>query len=179
MSQSIVAKRYARAFFDLALERSQLDTVAADLQGIAALLDQQEDFAGFIHNPVIPTEQRQHILREIFQGKIQEGTLEFLQFLGQKSRLDLLAEVCGAFEVLLQDHHNQLQVTVTSAVALTSAQGQAIKEKLAKRHGKTIELTVKENPALIGGFQIRIGDQVTDTSISTKLETFRRNVLNA
>lgn len=179
MSVSIVAKRYARAFFDLALEKGVLPDAENDISGIAELLRDQPDFAAFVENPVIPAEQQTQALQALFANKLRAETLEFLHFLVAKNRLNALQGICRAFAILGREHHNILEVTVTSAIALTPEQVERIREKLRQRYGKTIELSLEEDPALIGGFQIQVGDQVLDSSVATKLETFRRNVLNA
>jgi F-type H+-transporting ATPase subunit delta len=176
---SPAASRYARALFLLAEERQLLAPVQADMESVVRLIQASPEFAAFIGNPVLPPARRQAALREIFQGRLQAVTSQFLGLLAEKRRLAELPQVAEAFLALCRERGGTVRVSVVSAVELDSAQQQRLVEKLAARLGKKIEATTTVDPSLIGGFRVQVGDEVIDSSLLSRLDAFRQKVLAA
>lgn len=176
---STVAKRYTPALMDVAREAGVLDTVLADARGLRELLESSRDFPEFVSNPLIPAEQQQSILGSLFEGKVNELTLNFLRLLAEKERLTALPDVLAEVERAMDGEHGVLDVQVRTAVALSAAQEKALSEKLHARTGKTVRLRQEVDSSLLGGFLLRIGDQIEDYSLAAKLQRFQQNILNA
>lgn len=174
-----VAKRYAKSLFDLASEQNALKSVSSDLDKLSELLSTSEDFATFVANPLVRSEQRIAVFTEIFGARSKSLTYTFVKFLESKKRSNLLLEVCQAFNELTNESQGVLQVEVTSAAELSQAQFDSLAKKLADKHGKEVHLTASVNADLIGGFRLRIGDSITDHTVSHKLNQFRQRVLSA
>ena len=92
---------------------------------------------------------------------------------------NLLEEIQSVYESLYCDHQGILRVRITSASRLETRQVDAIKERLKKKYEKDIEPAVDEDPSLIGGLQIRVGDTIFDHSIASRLQAFKRKLINA
>ena len=178
MERSQVAKRYARALFASAQEAGVLDAVQADLAALANLADSSDEFAGFLSNPLVPLDKQQQVVEKMAEGS-NALSVKFFRFLAVKDRLDAFPAIAAAFADLCRDHQGILPVVVTAAVDLSDAQVTALKEKLAARFDKTIDLTVTVDASLVGGFRYQVGDEIHDYSLASRLADFKRKVMNA
>jgi F-type H+-transporting ATPase subunit delta len=176
---STVAKRYTPALMDVAREAGVLAAVLADVRGLLELLETSQDFAEFVRNPLIPAEQQQTLLSGLFEGKVNVLTLNFLRLLAEKERLTALPDILVEVGRAMDGEQGVLDVQVRSAVALSAAQEKALSDKLNGRTGKTVRLRQEVDPSLLGGFLLRIGDQIEDYSLAAKLQRFQQNILNA
>lgn len=172
-------KRYAAALLSSVKEGGDLDQVGADISALLNLLTTSEEFEAFVHHPLIPAEKLDACLDKLFKGKLQTATLNFLHLLVQRERLGDLEGILDSALDSWREAKGILPVSVVSADSLSAEQQSALSSKLGSRTGKTIELTVKEDASLIGGFQLHYYGLVEDYSLASKLETFKRNVLNA
>jgi len=176
---STVAKRYTPALMDVAREADALEAVLADVRGLRELLEASQDFAEFVRNPLIPSEQQDSLLIRLFEGKVHGLTLNFLRLLAEKERLTALPDILTEVERAMDEENGVLDVQVRTAVAFSPAQEKALADKLQTRTGKTVRLRPEVDPSLLGGFLIRIGDQIEDYSLAAKLQRFQQNILNA
>mgnify|MGYP001815478081 CR=1 FL=1 len=171
------AKRYARALFDLCLETQCLDTVHQDLAALQRLGQESPEFASFMDDPMIPAEKRGAVLDQILSGQANPATSQFLHFLEEKGRLRVLPEITTLFEGLVHEHHGILKITIHTASPLEAEQLEQIKRRMQARFEKQIEASVKIDPALVGGFKVRVGDTIHDYSIATQLEVLKRDLI--
>jgi len=174
-----VAKRYVSALFSTASEDNALDTVREDLVGVNALLTDSKEFAGFVGNPLVPEAQSKAVIEELFKGKVHDLTFKFLNFVQQKDRLAELPAICYVFEEFYAKEKGILPVELSIAHAPNDKQVEAIKQKLADRYKKEINLEVKVDESLIGGFRLNINNQIEDYSVVAQLKEFKNKVLNS
>jgi F-type H+-transporting ATPase subunit delta len=179
MAGQRAAKRYAKALFDLAVERGAVEAVRADLQALAGLLRDAPDFAAFAGNYLLPSARRVEALRALLESRAHELVTKFVLLLETKKRLAELGAAIEAFEARYDEHRGLAHATVTSAHGLSDAQRDALTGRLKQRLGKEIRLHEAVNPALIGGFQVQVGDLVHDYSVETQLQRLRARFLTA
>jgi F-type H+-transporting ATPase subunit delta len=173
------AKRYASAFLDVAAESEALDAVGADLLQLDRLLRESGEFEAFVAHPLIAPENQVRTLEALFGKGASPLTVNFLSLLANRDRLADLPEIVKEALEEWREKMGILPVEVVSAEKFLARQEEALVKKLGERIGKKIELSCTVDDRLIGGFRIKIGDQVEDHSLAAKLETFKRNVINA
>ncbi len=176
---STVAKRYASALMDVARESGSLDPVGQDLHKLESLLAASEEFKTFVAHPLLSPEEQQACIDKIFGNAAFPLTQNLFKLLIARERLSLLPDIVRIGLELWQNEKGILPVSVLSAAPLAADQEKALVQKLSERTGKQIELNSSVDESLIGGFRLLIGDQVEDHSLAAKLETFKRNVINA
>ena len=168
-----IARPYARAAFDLASEKGTLGKWSDALEAAKeALVDGQA--AKFLSHPALTDEQKLDFLTDLFKkaggktsilaGGSNEGN-NFLKLLLEYGRVALLPEIAEQFETLKAQVENTVDVTVTSAVAMSAAQQKAVAAALKDRLGRTVQLETEIDESLIGGAVIRAGDVVIDGSL--------------
>ena len=171
-----IARPYAQAVFELANESGDLATWSEALD-VAGQLMADGQAAKYLSDPAFNNEQRLEFLTGLFDkagarvlgGEDKKGT-NFLKLLLEYRRVAVLPEIAQHFEALKAEVENVVEVTVTSATAISKKQQDTISKALRERLGRdvTIETEIDEN--LIGGAVIRAGDVVIDGSLRARLE---------
>jgi F-type H+-transporting ATPase subunit delta len=169
-----VAERYATALFDLARESNSLDRTQQDLDTFARLVASSPDLARLVRSPVFSTEEQGRAVSVILTRAGITGIVSnFIRLAARNRRLFAVPEMVTAFRRILARHRGELTAEVTSAEPLSDRQVAALKQALAEKLGKDVALERKINPALIGGFVVKIGSRMIDTSLRTKLNSLK------
>lgn len=173
------AKRYATAFFELAKEKSQIDTIAADLEKLAVLADADGDIQSFMHNPTLRREDQAAALQAIADHlKVSKLTAQFLGTLAVKRRLAILPEALKAVSALIAAEKGEVTAHVTAAQALDQKQIGDIAANLKQVLGVEVRVTLTVDPEIMGGLIIRVGSKLIDSSVRTKLDRLHRALKN-
>ena len=171
-----IARPYAQAVFELAHEAGELTPWSASLDAAHALLADGQVIA-YLGDPAFSDAQRLDFLTGLFEkagatvlaGENKRGT-NFLKLLLEYGRVDVLPEISDRFDALKAEVENTVDVTVTSATALSDGQKNEIEAALKSRLGRDISLSTEIDENLIGGAVIRAGDVVIDGSVRSRLE---------
>ncbi|HPT31308.1 MAG TPA: ATP synthase F1 subunit delta [Prolixibacteraceae bacterium] len=178
MNHSKINVRYAKALFSTGKEKGQIMTLHKDISGIYSLCSTSEEFNSLLDNPVISNARKKQIFLEIFKDKVSELTLHFVLLITENNREMELAGICRDFIDMVRNDQGILPATVTTAEPLSLSTLESIRKSLETETGKSIELTEKVNPEIIGGLILRIEDQQYDGSIATQLEKIRAAMLS-
>jgi F-type H+-transporting ATPase subunit delta len=164
-----IARPYAKAAFKFARENNALAEWAAML-GFAAAVSQDADVKSALDNPQLTAEKQADMFISVCGDRLNEGGRNLVQQLAQNKRLATLPEVSHLFDLLLAEEQRSEEVVVTSAYELGEAEAQKLKQALATKLGKEINLQTTVDQSLIGGVVIRAGDLVIDSSVKGKLD---------
>lgn len=179
MANRNAARRYANAFFALCREQELMEAVHTDLTYLGALIKNSAELRDFVTEPYGIKEARAQTIHALLGKSILPLTERFVQFLNQKSRLDLLPLAIQEFSRLYHEHHNLARVTVASSVPLRDGQLTEISRRMAVRLGRRIAIANDVDPDLIGGLKIYVEDHVLDMSIEGQLQRVERILLHA
>ena len=171
-----VAKRYAKAIFELASEKNILNTVEKDFVFLSKLIAESPALNQLLANPLIIEEKKITVLKQVIGQKINTLTFDFLQLLAAKRRLKILPAVLENFRQMMLEHRNIVEGELISAVELDQKQIAAIKSQLEQSLGKNVELRSIIQPEIIGGFVVRVQDVVIDNSIRLQLDKLREKL---
>jgi F-type H+-transporting ATPase subunit delta len=164
-----IARPYAEAVFDRAKETGQLDAWSQAL-GLLAAASIDPQVAPQVANPNVPRERIRDLLIDVCGEGLPAEAANLVRLLADNGRLAAIPEIAELFEALREADLGVRQVLVRSAYPLDEGERQAIAAAMARRLGAEVELTVEEDPGLIGGVEIRAGDLVIDDSVRGKLK---------
>ncbi len=168
-----LARPYAQAVFQLAVDSNSLAAWSARLGFLSAVM-QDANMVALVSNPAVNKATLTQILLDLCQQQsdvpFDEEANNFIKLLAANHRLAVMRPLAAQFEMLKAAHEGYLRVELTSAYEVDDAQQQAVEAVLTKRFGRKIEINVKMDKALLGGWVIRAGDQVIDLSMRGRLQ---------
>jgi F-type H+-transporting ATPase subunit delta len=164
-----IARPYAAAVFERAKETGQVPGWS-DALGLLATIGADPDMARQISNPNVPRVTLRDIVLQVAGDALPAEAANLVRLLAQNDRLVVLPELALLFEAMRTAEQGLRAVRVRSAYALTKAEQHALTDALSVRLGGSVDLTVEQDRALIGGVEIRVGDLVIDGSIRAKLD---------
>lgn len=176
---TLVAKRYAKALFEVAETHGMLSDIEDDLRSVVQIIGQTEGLSAVIGHPNIDESAKKKLLKEAFDGKVSSYVLHTILLLIDRGRENLFDEVLEYFVVISNEALGQAEATVYTPQTLLSADEQKLAEQFGKMTGKKLRISSVVNPALIGGLQVRIGDTLYDGSISGKLARLEKSLNQA
>ncbi len=170
--QASLAGRYATALFELARDENQLSAVSDSLLSLRRALAESEDFRELTTSPLITRDDGARAAAATAQAmSLDTITTNFLGVLAQNHRLAQLGNVIRAFAMLLADHRGETTAQVTSAHPLTDDQVGALRANLKERLNRDVVVDLTVDPGILGGLVVKVGSQMIDGSIRTKLNT--------
>lgn len=178
MSVYNVTSRYAAALMQLADEKELVAQISDDIDLVFNTLSGSKDLRSVLKSPVIKEQQKVDILTEVFGTKISKDSLNFLTFVVNKNREDLLYPIVKHFLELRDKKLGLINVQVTSAVDFTTDQIEKLKTKIEAITRKTARFSFKLDEDVIGGFLIRIDDTIFDASVRRQLELLKNKFLS-
>ncbi|MFO0836645.1 MAG: ATP synthase F1 subunit delta [Phycisphaerales bacterium] len=176
-----LAKTYARSLIDLAMAqggRGKVEAVLGELQDVIELATSNPKFNEFLASRVVATSDRAASLRTMFEGAVDPLTLNFLLVLNRKGRLGYIIPIVGALDGAVQAAFGRVEVDVFTASPLDSAGLASVRERLSGGLKRDVVVHPYVDGSMIGGVKFRIGDQLVDASVATRLRKFRDRLGN-
>jgi len=170
MKDKTIVNRYARALLSLGLADGQYDRYGRELQELAGALAGLGEEAEILVSLAYPAGIRQKILALILaRAAVSPIVANFVQLLLDKSHLNRLSEVAVVYNALVDAEKGLVRAALTSASPLSAAEIEAVRTSLSRFSGRQVELTVDQEPDLIGGVVVRLGELIIDGSVRTQL----------
>ena len=165
-----LAGRYASALFDLARDQRQIESVGKSLDALGAALLDSKDFIELVASPLVSREEAGKAFAGLApQLGIDPITANFLGVLARNGRKGELRNVIRAYRRLAADHRGETTAEVITARPLNDDQLAALKQQLRTRAGRDVSLDATVDPNILGGLVVKLGSQMIDASIRTKL----------
>lgn len=170
--QASLSGRYAVALFELARDSKALDAVSESLGALKKALAESTDFKALTVSPIVGRDAATKTVAAVAKSmRLDPLTSNFLGVLAQNRRLAQLPAVIRGYETLLSNHRGEARAQVVSAHPLSADQVTALQQNLRTRVGREVAIDAKVDPAILGGLVVKIGSQMIDSSIRTRLNT--------
>ena len=163
-----VARPYAEATFQTALQKGTLGPVGDGLALVAAIA-QDEQMRSILTDPKVSSQQKKELFDAIAGDRAEESVRNLLRVLVDNRREVLIVDIARQFDELKREHERVLRARITSAQPLSEQQRNDIVGALERRYGKKIEAELDVDPELLGGARVQIGDQVIHASVRDAL----------
>ncbi len=173
-----IAQVYARALFEVAKEHGLLDQVRDDLNEFAQALHDNRELAVFFFSPYFSTEEKKDGLKRVVTGA-EPVFMNFLEALIERHRMPAVFRIRDDYQEMWEDERHLLAVEVTSAIELDKATVASIGDRIGEQTKRTVELSSKVDPNILGGIVLRVGNVILDASIRNRLEQLRKQVARA
>lgn len=179
MSTNKIIKNYANSFLDLVFENDSFPSIVQEVEFIILTFETNPELKRIFENPIIKGEKKYLIFQEIFGKRISAEVLDFIKFLSQKNREELIYLILKKFIELKDDRLGLAKVDVITPIDLSQQQIEKLRLILEKMLEKKIIISSKEDKSLIGGFVAKIGDLIIDASLKNQLELLKKKFRQA
>ena len=173
-----IAQVYARALFDVAVERDQLDEVRDQLGEFADAMHENRDLAVFFFSPYFSVPEKKDGLKRAVQDA-DPAVINFLEALIERHRMPAIFRIRTDFDVLWEKERRRLPVHVTSAIELDQSVIDSLVKQIGEQVDRQVVLSSEVDPDILGGVVLRVGNVILDASIKNRLEQLRKQVAQA
>ncbi len=173
-----VEKVYGDALFSLLRDEGN-DTLTKgfeQLKAVSVVLSENKELVKVLSVPTVELSEKLSLLKEIFSGRVQDYILNFLYVLCENKRVGYYDKILQYITTLYNDYMNIADVTVVSAMPLSEETAERIRAKMTAVMGKTVNLMLKTDPALIGGVVISYGNSTIDGSVRARLDDLKNEI---
>ncbi len=167
-----IAARYASAVFELAKDASDLKTLESNVQDLDTVLADSSDIRDLINSPVVSREDQANAIAAVAKKmKLMPIVSNTLALMASKRRLFVLPALVAQLRALIAEEKGEITAEVISAKAMTKTQTDKLAKAIKARIGKDVKIDATVDEELIGGLVIKVGSQMIDTSIRSKLNS--------
>ena len=174
-----VANRYAKALADVVTDDKESRKVQTQLEEFSSLLEKNTELRQVLTSPALPLPKRKAVMEAVLKRvKFTKVTVNFLLVLLDNFRLELLEDISEAFKQKVDEQLGIVRVRVSAAQLPATKQQTELQKSFETLTSKKVELTVSEDPSLVGGVVARIGSTVYDGSLKSKLERMSDHLIS-
>ena len=172
-----VSNRYALSLLNIALEKDMLETIYNDVKLLINAFNESDELQRVVESPVIRPEVKISILDEIFSQRIDKETSNFVHFIIEKRREEILYSVGMRFIDLRNEHLGIVELIVKTAFELSDDQKEILKKRFENILNKKAIMNFRVDDNLVGGFVAQVGDTVYDASMKHQLELLKNEFI--
>lgn len=174
ISNSNLARRYAKALFELSCKKDVLEKVENDLEALEELVISSDELNKIIGRPILSRENQSEALDKVLEkAKAQNITKNFISVLAKNRRLSELNAIIVEYKKLLSSHRGEVIAQIISAMPLSKGQTDAISKTLSEQLDKKVSIQAEVNKGILGGLVIKVGSKMLDASLISKIENIR------
>ena len=171
------ALNYANALFSLSEELGTSESVLADLNATSDILKSYPEYVNLLDTPAVSVPEKLALIDKAFKS-VTETVVSIIKILAEKHSVYLLFEITKAYSALYNESRGICNAEIISAVALTDAQTQKLKEKLENMTGKTIIIKNTVDTSILGGIKLRYLGKELDGTLKARLSAIEKSLKN-
>jgi F-type H+-transporting ATPase subunit delta len=174
-----VSSKYAGSLLEIAFEKKSDEILTQEIDDILEIFNSNSQLRRIIENPVVKKEIKLKILQDIFLNKISKELFDFLTFVINKNRDELLYDILQRFSELRDRSLGIVKVDLTASIEFDDNQVADLKSKLEHMLNKKVFFSFRLDKSIIGGFVARVGDTIIDASLKNQLNSIRKQFLKS
>jgi F-type H+-transporting ATPase subunit delta len=172
-----LARHYARALLDVALQQGDAEALRAELRGAVGLLSEHPDLARVLGNPALPPSRKKGVVLAVWaEDRASALFRKLLVLLVENGRLEALPAIESAFGSLWNAHRRVASAEVVSAVPLDEDQRRALAGALEKAIGMGVEMEMRLDPGVLGGVLVQVGGRSYDGTVRARLRALKERL---
>ncbi len=180
MKENVLAKRYAKALFEIAKEEKNVEVYQKGLRDFCRVLFVQPDLLGLLCNREVSLQKRKAIVEWVGRRYLfSQSLLHFFFLVLDRERMPIFQDIVRVYEERVNELENVVIAKVTTAdLATTKFFLEELSAVLGKITGKKVVCETEEDTTLIAGFQVRIEDTIYDGSVRAQLDSLKETLMS-
>jgi F-type H+-transporting ATPase subunit delta len=172
-----IAAPYARALFDISIEKNIMHQITIDFQNLKIFLKENSELTDCLNSPIVSQDAKYEILRQILESQVHSETFRFLTVLIKRNRINLLDTIMTTYLELVCEIASLKTIEISTAFAFTNLQKNTLVKKLKTlTNAREIRLVITVEPSLIGGFLIKTDSKVIDFTVKNQLQNLAKHL---
>jgi len=171
-----VSTRYGKALYDLALSNGSLDTSLSQAALVRDAFELPES-RRILQHPEISRAEKRAFIDRVFSGALNETLYDFLLLLISKNRMSIAVDALSVFIELGRSWRGEVDACVTSATALRPEQVSALQAVLKEKLGKQVDMILRVDPSVIGGFSVAVDGHCVDRTVKKQIDDMRDSII--
>ena len=177
-SERRIGRVYAEALLTVAEKRGQAEDVGRELRSLVTeVYAKTPGVEATLASPAVKRSAKAPVLEHAFKNNVSDLLFNLLNVLNAKDRLTLVRHVAAAYRDLVDERAKRVRVSVRSAVPLTDAQTEQLRQAIGQATGLDAVVAAQVDESLLGGMIVQVGDQVFDSSVRNRIEAIRTQLL--
>ncbi|MBE9532074.1 MAG: ATP synthase F1 subunit delta [Proteobacteria bacterium] len=178
MAISTLSKRYASTLLEIGVEEKSFEAYGTELRNLYAISQSNPEFVHALSNPMFKVEERKALATEVLEKLgTSDMVKRFIGVLIDNAKVSDLDDICDAYFALEDDLKGRVRVIVETPAKATDEFLTSLKERLGTETGKEVIVSHTENPELLGGFVVKIGNVLLDASLKVQLEHIKEKIV--
>lgn len=174
----IVSERYALSLYEVAADEKKEKAYLDELTAVCQAFKREPDFLKMLTTPSIALEDKQSVLRKVFEGRIETFLLNFLMLITEKGRVGLIHDMREAYKEHYYFENGIVEVRAITAKPMSAALTEKLKAKMSAVTGKQVVLETSVDESILGGIVVKLGNEQFDTSLRTRLGEIAAQLTN-
>lgn len=170
----LIANRYASALFEAGKDLNKNKELYPEVEMLGKIFKNDENLLGFLNHPKVSKDEKKELIENIFEDKISQELMNFIYILIDKNRENLFAEMAEKYEKLYYDDEGIVKVSATTATPMREEAKNRLRDVLAEKLNKDIELSSEIDEDLIGGVKLEMEGKLIDGTVKGKLNSMAR-----
>lgn len=170
MAEAELISGYAQAMFAVARAEDALSAVEDELYAFGKAFEQHTDLRESLTDAALPAENKRAVIQDLIGGRANPVTVSLLWFVINAGRARALPKIVDELARMAAEEREHALAEVRSAVDLTPVQRERLSTALSRATGRQVDVKVVVDPSVVGGVVARVGDEVFDGSIASRLE---------
>ena len=178
MLDKSVAITFINALWEIASKKGQFEQIEKDLDLVCDVITKHDNFKKVLFHPSIPRSGKKDLITSVFGKSISDLMINFLCLLVDRRKEKILEFIPDVYRAVADKQKDVVKIMVQTVVPLTGERLDNFRKRLKKITGKTVELEVVQNPNILGGMVIQIGNKMIDGSVANSLKNLKTRLLS-
>ncbi len=170
MKETVLAKRYARALFEIALEQGIVESVHREVVSFEESLQSSAGFRSFLYSQDLSKKEKKDKIESVLQDRVSNVFFNFLLVILRKNRELIFESIAFEFRRLVDKHNRRVRATATTSVAITDSTLLSLKSVLDKIFSADVDISNEVDQSILGGIIVNVEGRLLDGSIKSQLQ---------
>ncbi len=178
MLDKSVAITFINALLEVASKKGQFEQIEKDLDLVCDVIVKHDNLKKVLFHPSISRSDKKDLVKNVFGKTVSPLMTNFLYLLVDRRKEEILEFIPDVYKTVTDEKKGVIKATIQTVMPLTGDRLDTFKKQLKKITGKTVELEVVQNPDILGGMVIQIGNKMIDGSVANRLKNLKTRLLS-